>query len=237
MQLENAISKTILIVDDDSEISDLLKTFLTLEKYNVDIASTGMECLKKTKSNIYDLILLDIGLPDISGQQICKLIRQESAVPIIMVSANDSVSDKVICLEYGADDYVSKPFENMELIARINAVLRRVEVNRVESNSADVSEVIFHGLTINITERQAYKNNENLKLTQKEFDLLVYISKNKGKTLVRDKIIEDLWGKNTLYRWSRSLDVHIQNLRQKIEINPKNPSIIQTVSGIGYRIK
>lgn len=231
-------NKTVLIVDDDKEICELLKMFLTLEKYDVVSANTGMEGLDKFRSSNFDLILLDISLPDINGQQLCKLIRQESDVPVIMVSANDSVSDKVICLEYGADDYISKPFENMELMARIKAVLRRAEkhITAIE-NSDDFGIINFQGLKIDYSKRNVTASDDTIiNLTPKEFELLIYFAKHAGETLNRDKIIEDLWGKNTLYRWSRSLDVHIQNLRQKIEKNPKNPSIIQTVSGIGYKI-
>ncbi len=230
-------NKTVLIVDDDKEICELLNMFLTLEKYNVISANTGMEGLKKFRSDKFDVILLDISLPDINGQQLCKLIRQESDIPIIMVSANDSVSDKVICLEYGADDYISKPFENMELIARIKAVLRRSD-KHIEVNAGSGDSVIcFQGLKIDYSKRHVTTSeNAPINLTPKEFELLVYFARHAGETLNRDTIIEDLWGKNTLYRWSRSLDVHIQNLRQKIEKNPKNPSIIQTVSGIGYKI-
>lgn len=229
--------KTILIVDDDKEICELLHMFLTLEKYDVVYANTGMEGLEKVRSGKFDVILLDISLPDINGQQLCKLIRQESDIPIIIVSANDSVSDKVICLEYGADDYISKPFENMELMARVKAVLRRTE-KHTEVNDCLESDIIdFQGLKIDCSKRLvSTSDNEPIKLTPKEFELLVYFARHAGDTLNRDSIIEDLWGKNTLYRWSRSLDVHIQNLRQKIEKNPKNPSIIQTVSGIGYKI-
>lgn len=229
-------SKTILIVDDDSEICELLKMFLTLEKYNVISAGTGLSGLDLFRKGGADLVILDIGLPDISGQQLCKLIRNESAIPIIMLSANDSVSDKVICLEYGADDYISKPFENMELMARIRAVLRRAEKNMDEAKKSE-SAINFYGTVINLAERQVTLKGKNLNLTPKEFELLLYFSDHQGQTLPRDKIVEDLWGKNTLYRWSRSLDVHIQNLRQKIELNPKNPSIIQTVSGVGYKVK
>lgn len=230
------ICKKVLIVDDDKEICELLNMFLTLEKYCVVSAYTGMQGIEISRKEKFDVILLDISLPDISGQQLCKLIRQESDVPIIMVSANDSVSDKVICLEYGADDYISKPFENMELIARIKAVLRRSEKhNDIQLSDEDI--ILFHGFKIDYKKRHVVNSDdEPINLTPKEFELLVYFSKNTGNTLKRDTIIEDLWGKNTLYRWSRSLDVHIQNLRQKIERNPKNPSIIQTVSGIGYKI-
>lgn len=231
--------KTILVVDDDKEICQLLKMFLTLEKFKVLVAGTGMAGLDIVREESPDLVILDIGLPDIKGQQLCKLIRQESNVPIIMLSANDNVSDKVICLEYGADDYLSKPFENMELMARIKAILRRVDISKAEIESDDNNglEQNFCGITIDLEKRIVTKNGEDLNFTPKEFELLLYFCKRKGQTLERNKIIEDLWGKNTLYRWSRSLDVHVQNIRQKIEPNPKNPSIIQTISGIGYRIK
>ncbi len=230
--------KTILIIDDDIEIIELLKMFLDLEGYTVVSSICGIDGIKIAEiNNDIDLVILDVGLPDISGQQVCKIIRQKTGIPIIMLSANDSVSDKVICLEYGADDYITKPFENMELMARIKAVLRRFESNHeLLDNNSDENKN-FNGIVINFKNRYATINNKNLNLTPKEFELLVYFSKHAGQTLIRDKIIEDLWGKNTLYRWSRSLDVHIQNLRQKIEQNPKNPSIIKTVSGIGYKIR
>lgn len=230
--------KTILVIDDDIEIIELLKMFLDLEGYSVFSSANGMDGIKMAESNNdIDLVILDVGLPDISGQQVCKIIRQKTDIPIIMLSANDSVSDKVICLEYGADDYITKPFENMELMARIKAVLRRFESNHELLDSNTDESKNFNGIIINFKNRYATINNENLNLTPKEFELLIYFSKHAGQTLIRDQIIEDLWGKNTLYRWSRSLDVHIQNLRQKIEQNPKNPSIIKTVSGIGYKIK
>ena len=150
------ICKKILIVDDDKEICELLKMFLTLEKYCVVSAYTGMQGIEISRKEKFDVILLDISLPDISGQQLCKLIRQESDVPIIMVSANDSVSDKVICLEYGADDYISKPFENMELIARIKAVLRRTEKhNDIQLSGEDI--ILFHGFKIDYKKINVYK--------------------------------------------------------------------------------
>lgn len=230
------IEKKVLIIDDDKEICELLNMFLTLEKYQVVYANTGMEGIELCRNGNFDVVLLDISLPDISGQQLCKLMRHESDIPIIMVSANDSVSDKVICLEYGADDYISKPFENMELMARIKAVLRRVDKHN-EVSEEENGTMQFHEYKIDYNTRTVKDlDNKELNLTPKEFDLLIYFAKHIGETLHRDNIIEDLWGKNTLYRWSRSLDVHVQNLRQKIERNPKNPSIIQTVSGVGYKI-
>jgi two-component system alkaline phosphatase synthesis response regulator PhoP len=228
------MGKKILVIDDDKEICELVELFLKLEGFDVLSANTGMQGMDTLRNNHIDMVILDIGLPDVNGQQICRIIRSETNVPIIILSARDSVLDKVIGLDYGADDYVSKPFENMELLARINAIMRRVE--RTEGYASDET-YNFHNVNINIGKRQVFIGDEPLKLTPKEYELLVYFSKNAGQLLSRDRIIEELWGNDTLYRWSRSLDVHIQNLRQKIELNPKNPEIIKTVSGVGYKIK
>lgn len=245
MSRDNSI-KRILVIDDDSQICDIIKMFLSLEHYEVVTENTGISGLETFRSAQVDsdtqfsLILLDLSLPDVAGQQICKLIRRESDVPIIIVSANDSVSDKVICLEYGADDYISKPFENMELIARIKAILRRsdklnlLRTGVVYDDSDNIIKV--HGISIDRNNRHAtLENGDIIRLTPKEFDLLLFFISHIGETLSREKIIEELWGKGTLYKWSRSLDVHVQNLRKKVERNPNSPSFIITVSGIGYR--
>ena len=230
------MKKTILIIDDDKEICELINLFLKLEGYNIFTAGTGLEGLSVFREADPDLVILDIGLPDVSGQQICRVIRGESSVPIIILSARDSVPDKVICLDYGADDYLTKPFENIELLARIHAIERRTEKKHDRQEQSD-EQLSFHHMKIDTTKRQIISGDNKIALTPKEFELLLYLSKNAGRTLPRDKIIEDLWGNDTLYRWSRSLDVHIQNLRQKIEINPKTPEIIKTVSGVGYKVK
>lgn len=228
------MSKTIIVIDDDAEICELVSLFLNLEGYEVLTASEGMQGLALLRNNSVDLIILDIGLPDISGQQLCRIIRAESTTPIIMLSARDSVADKVLSLDYGADDYITKPFENIELLARIHAVERRWEGRR---NQSDGKSTVFHHLVIDSAKRQVTRDGEVVALTPKEYELLVYLAESAGKTLARDKIIEDLWGGDALYKWSRSLDVHIQNLRQKIEIHPKNPEIIKTVTGVGYKVK
>lgn len=228
------MEKVILVVDDDPEILEIIHLLLSLEKYTVITASTGVEGLEKAESNNVDLVILDLNLPDVDGQQICRLIRKEKDVPIIILSARDNVSDKVICLEYGADDYLTKPFENIELTARIKAILRRTET--IEEPAISGNMQFFH-VTIDKSERAVYINGEKINITPKEFELLMYFYEKRGQILSRDEIVKDIWGKNTVYAWSRSLDVHVKNLRQKIEINPKNPDIIKTVSGIGYKIK
>lgn len=230
------MSTTILVIDDDQEILDILKLLLNLEKYNVLTAYNGITGLSLAREHNPAMIVLDLNLPDIDGQQICKIIRSELDVPILILSARDNVSDKVVCLEYGADDYMTKPFENIELIARVKAILRRAE-KPVPVHGDDSEDTVFHHMQIDRSNRQVFIKGEKISLTPKEYDILVYFIEKAGQVLSRDTIVNDIWGKNSIYSWSRSLDVHIKNLRQKVEINPKNPDIIKTVSGVGYKIK
>lgn len=228
------MEKIILVVDDDPEILEIIRLLLSLEKYTVLTASTGMEGISKARENNIDLIVLDLNLPDVEGQQICRLIRKEKDVPILILSARDNVSDKVICLEYGADDYLTKPFENIELTARIKAILRRTET---VADCQQEGVIQFFHINIDKCDRTVHINGEKINITPKEFELLMYFYEKRGQVLSRDEIVKDIWGKNTVYSWSRSLDVHVKNLRQKIETNPKNPDIIKTVSGVGYKVK
>jgi two-component system alkaline phosphatase synthesis response regulator PhoP len=228
------MEKIILVVDDDPEILEIIRLLLSLEKYTVLTASTGMEGISKARENNIDLIVLDLNLPDVDGQQICRLIRKEKDVPILILSARDNVSDKVICLEYGADDYLTKPFENIELTARIKAILRRTET---VADCQQEGVIQFFHINIDKCDRTVHINGEKINITPKEFELLMYFYEKRGQVLSRDEIVKDIWGKNTVYSWSRSLDVHVKNLRQKIETNPKNPDIIKTVSGVGYKVK
>ncbi len=230
------MSTTILVIDDDQEILDILKLLLNLEKYNVLTAHNGITGLSLAREHNPAMIVLDLNLPDIDGQQICKIIRSELDVPILILSARDNVSDKVVCLEYGADDYMTKPFENIELIARVKAILRRAE-KPATVHGDDSEDTVFHHMQIDRANRQVFIKGEKISLTPKEYDILVYFIEKAGQVLSRDTIVNDIWGKNSIYSWSRSLDVHIKNLRQKVEINPKNPDIIKTVSGVGYKIK
>jgi len=226
----------ILVIDDDPDILEVLRLLLSLENYNVLTAPNGMTGLSCAREHNPDMIILDLNLPDINGQQICKIIRGELNVPILILSARDNVSDKVVCLEYGADDYMTKPFENIELIARVKAILRRSDKHETDTSDG-TANIEFHHLIIDKANRQAFTNGEKINLTPKEYEILLYFIDKSGQVLSRDSIVNDIWGKNSIYSWSRSLDVHIKNLRQKIEINPKNPDIIKTVSGVGYKIK
>jgi len=230
------MSVKILAIDDDPDILEVLRLLLSLENYEVLTAPNGMTGLSVAREQSPDMIILDLNLPDIDGQQICKIIRGELNVPILILSARDNVSDKVVCLEYGADDYLTKPFENIELTARVKAILRRTDHTDSESVVED-DTLLFQHMQIDKANRQVFIKNEKVNLTPKEYEILLYFIDKTGQVLSRDDIVNDIWGKNSIYSWSRSLDVHIKNLRQKIEINPKNPDIIRTVSGIGYKIK
>ncbi|MGD9807835.1 MAG: response regulator transcription factor [Deferribacterales bacterium] len=237
MNMNINTNSKVLVIDDDPDILEVLRLLLSLENYDVSTAPNGITGLALAREKTPDLIILDLNLPDINGQQICKIIRGELDVPILILSARDNVSDKVVCLEYGADDYMTKPFENIELIARVKAILRRTEKSDQSANGDTEESITFHHLLIDKASRQVFVNEEKLNLTPKEYDILLYFIGKAGQVLSRDNIVNDIWGKNSIYSWSRSLDVHIKNLRQKIEINPKNPDIVKTVSGVGYKIK
>lgn len=229
------MSCKILLIDDDFEILDILKLLLEVEGYETDTATNGFTGIEKVKKNRYNLIILDLNLPDLSGEQVCKLLRKSTNTPILILSAKESVTDKVLCLEYGADDYVTKPFQNMELIARIKAILRRCNCDEEQE---DINPIIhYKGFVINTDDKTVYKGDEEIILTPKEFEILLYLLRNKGKIVPREKIINDLWGKDNLYKWSRSLDVHIQHIRQKLEKNPKGPTFLKTVTGVGYKLE
>lgn len=223
----------LLIIDDDIEILELLKIFLKMEDFNIVTSTSGIGGLELIKNKKFNLIILDLGLPDIDGEQLCKVIRKTYDTPILILSAKESVTDKVLCFEYGADDYLTKPFEKIELLARIKAIMRRC--NCMDDENDD--ELNSNGFCVDLNNRTVTKNNDPIELTPKEFDLFVFFIKNKGMSLKRDDIIKSIWGEDSLYRWSRSLDVHVQHLRHKIEDNPKNPRLIKTVSGLGYKFE
>ncbi len=228
----------ILICEDDEELLEIFNLILTMEGFDIDIAKRGIDFKKMLENNDYNLILLDLGLPDIDGEHLCKYVCENYDIPVIVVSAKDNVATKVLCLEYGADDYIVKPFETVELVARIKSVLRRHKKQLGRQKGEPESDTLQWGeLLIDPRKRKVINRGKEINLTPKEFELLVFFAENKGKTFSREEIIEALWGEKSLYRWSRAIDVHINHLRKKIENNPANPQYIQTVPGIGYRAK
>ncbi len=220
----------ILVVEDDSDIRTVLMDQLRLDGFDTVGASTGKEVIDNFTSFSPDLIVLDLMLPDLDGLVVCQKIRQISDVPIIIVSARDSLPDKIRGLEVGADDYVTKPFEYLELEARIRACLRRRQITSVESDPVDLGK-----LKIYRHKRMIEINGKSVNLTKKEFDLLNLFLENKGKVLSREFLSSHLWHQKEVYPWSRALDVHIRRLRKKIEPDPANPKYILTHAGMGYR--
>ena len=227
--------KTILIVEDDKPLIDVLKYHLTKEGYNVVTAFDGSQALKVARSNRPDIILLDVMLPKMDGFEVCRILRKEMTVPIIMLTAKDSEIDKIVGLEIGADDYLTKPFSMRELVARIRAMLRRSEM--VQIKPPGQGEPIRVGkLEIDTARRRASVGGSTLKLTAKEFDLLLFLAENKGIVFSREQLLDKVWG----YDYpgdTRTVDVHVRWLREKIETDPAKPKHLITVRGVGYKLE
>ncbi len=220
----------VLIVEDEDSFSDALSFMLRREGYEVFIASDGDAALVEFDKHGPDLVLLDLMLPGISGTQVCRIIRGKSSVPIIMLTAKDGEVDKVVGLELGADDYVTKPFSSRELLARIRAVLRR----HGEPEELLPPTVESGSVRIDIERHVVSVRGENISMPLKEFDLLEFLVRNSGRVLTRSQLIDRVWGADYVGD-TKTLDVHIKRLRAKIEIDPSNPIHIHTVRGLGYK--
>ncbi|MBP7806047.1 MAG: response regulator transcription factor [Candidatus Planktophila sp.] len=223
----------ILIVEDESSFSEALSFLLGKEGYEVAVAATGTDAIKQFNENGADLILLDLMIPEISGVEVCKTIRTTSQVPIIMLTAKDSEIDKVVGLELGADDYVTKPYSSRELIARIKAVLRRGSGEDVATEQGIHSVA---GIRLDVGKHQVTVNGNLITLPLKEFELLEFLMRNSGRVLTRSQLIDRIWG-GDYYGDTKTLDVHIKRLRSKIEADPANPVLIQTIRGLGYKLE
>ncbi|MBU3716126.1 MAG: response regulator transcription factor [Candidatus Nanopelagicaceae bacterium] len=223
----------ILVVEDESSFSEALEFLLGKEGFSVVTAATGTEALKKFDQGGIDLVLLDLMLPEVSGTEVCRQIRAKSKVPIIMLTAKDSEVDKVVGLEIGADDYVTKPYSARELVARINAVLRR---NGGDGAVIDSGVVTVQGIRMDIDRHQVSINGIPASLPLKEFELLEFLMRNAGRVLTRMQLIDRVWGSDYVGD-TKTLDVHIKRLRAKIEDDPANPKIIHTVRGLGYKME
>mgnify|MGYP003330209792 FL=1 len=223
----------VLIVEDEASFSEALEFLLGKEGFSVMTAATGTEALRKFEQGGIDLILLDLMIPEVSGTEVCRQIRAKSKVPIIMLTAKDSEVDKVVGLEIGADDYVTKPYSSRELIARIRAVLRR---NSDDGISVDPGTLSVHGIRMDIDRHQVSMNGIPLSLPLKEFELLEFLMRNAGRVLTRMQLIDRVWGSDYVGD-TKTLDVHVKRLRAKIESDPANPKIIQTVRGLGYKVE
>ncbi len=233
------MSEIILIVEDEPTLQETLAYNLNRQGYQVVTAGDGQTALKSARDHKPDLIVLDLMLPLLDGFEVCRILRQEMNTPIIILTARDDEIDRVIGLELGADDYLTKPFSMREFLARVKAQLRRVRLIReeLENDTAKMMETFHFGnLTMDLTRREVLIDNQPLSLKPKEFDLLLFLARHRGHVLSRDLILERVWG------WefsggSRTVDVHVRWLREKIEIDPSNPLRIITVRGAGYRFE
>jgi two-component system, OmpR family, response regulator RegX3 len=224
----------ILVVEDETSFSEALKYLLGREGFEVVVAETGTHALEIFDETNPDLLLLDLMLPGVSGTEVCRTIRTKSQVPIIMLTAKDTEIDKVVGLEIGADDYVTKPYSSRELIARIRAVLRR---NADPAERTDPTSLFSAGpVTLDIERHIVTINGQVVAFPLKEFELLEYLLRNIGRVLTRTQIIDRVWGSDYVGD-TKTLDVHIKRLRAKIEADPANPVFIQTVRGLGYKME
>ena len=220
----------ILVVDDEKNIVKGIKFSLEQDGMKVDVAYDGEEALELAQSNAYDLIILDVMLPKKQGTEICQHIREYSDVPIVMVTAKGEDMDKIMGLEYGADDYITKPFNILELKARIKGILRRATKPTPVAKATNFQE---RNLTLDTQARRVFVLEQEIGLTAKEYDLLEYLVKNKGRVFTREALLTDLWGAENAGD-VRTVDVHIRRLREKIEENPSDPRYIYTKWGVGY---
>ncbi|WP_066064755.1 response regulator transcription factor [Neobacillus soli] len=227
--------KRILIIEDDKSIGELERDYLEIEGFSVEIALTGDEGLTKALLDDIDLVLLDLMLPGVNGFQICKAIRLEKDIPILMVSAKKEDIDKIRGLGLGADDYIVKPFSPSELVARVKAHLARYERLIGKEVQTD-SGIAIRGLRIDKASRRVFVNNHEVIFTTKEFDLLTFLALHPNHVFKKDELFERLWGYDSLGEIS-TVTVHIRKIREKIETDPSNPQYIETVWGAGYRFK
>jgi len=237
------VTPKVLVVEDEPALLDTLEYNLSKQGYKVSTAKDGLKALEMARQVTPDLMVLDIMLPGMDGFEVCRILRQEMSVPILFLTAKADEIDKIVGLEVGADDYMTKPFSMRELVARVKALLRRVRLVReeVEATHQDavqadfpLERLVFDDLIIDLSRREVFFRGATFHLKPKEFELLVFMARNKGIVISRDLVLERVWG------WdydggSRTVDVHVRWLREKIENDPANPTRLVTVRGVGYR--
>jgi len=221
----------ILIVEDEPALAESVQYSLSREGFDVEVASDGEKALERFRTSSPDLVVLDLMLPRLSGLDVCRIVRGESSVPIVIVTAKDGEADKVAGLELGADDYVTKPFSMRELISRVRALLRRAGM----AAQPEPLEVLRGGpVELDVGRHEVRVGGEPMSLPPKEFELLEAFLRRKGRLLTREFLIEEVWGSD-YYGDTRTLDVHVKRLRQKVEAHPHDPAHLLTVRGLGYR--
>jgi DNA-binding response OmpR family regulator len=224
----------ILLVDDEHSVQKLLASALRKDGYDVVSALDGRAALDRVDDGGFDLVVLDLMLPKVDGFEVCRQVRATSSVPIIMLTAKVEEIDKVLGLELGADDYITKPFSMREFRSRVKAVLRRSQLTRVEEPARE--ELVDGELRIDFDKRQVTVDDAPARLTYVEFEILAALARNPGRVYSRATLLERVWG-DSAYRDPRTVDVHIRHLREKLERDPKTPELVQTVRGVGYRFR
>jgi len=236
------MSELILVVEDELSLLETLSYNLKRQGYEVETAADGNLALDIARKNHPDLIVLDVMLPGIDGFEVCRILRNEMATPVLMLTARDDEIDRVVGLEVGADDYMVKPFSMRELMARVKAMLRRVRLIRQEINNQAIpaeqsgQSLIFDNLSIDLNRREVILNNATLAFKPKEYELITFMAQHHGQVLSREFILERVWGWDYIGD-SRTVDVHVRWLREKIEVDPADPHRIVTVRGAGYRFE
>ena len=234
-----AMGKTILVVEDDANLLDVVRHNLSKEGYDVLVARDGQEALAVAREQKPDMMVLDIMLPYLDGLEVCRILRKETSVPILMLTAKADEIDRVVGLEMGADDYVTKPFSLRELLARVKAMLRRSEsagTEAIATQEPETEMVVLGDLAIDLSRHVVTLNGEAIALSPKEFDLLAFLAQNRRRAFSRDYLLDKVWG----YEFggdTRTVDVHIRWLRQKIEVEPSRPTRVLTVRGVGYKLE
>ena len=229
------MSRKILVVEDNKDLAHLLEIHLTDLFYEVDLAFDGVDGLARAEAHAYDLIILDIMLPGMDGLELCRRLRSKpSYTPILMLTSKSSELDRVLGLELGADDYVTKPFSIRELLARVKAILRRVEGLQAENTEAKKSSIHFREISIDPEKREVRLKGKPIEVTAREFDLLVHFAQNPGRVYTRSQLLDQVWGYGH-DGYEHTVNSHINRLRAKIEEDPAQPSYILTVWGVGYK--
>jgi len=224
------MASTILVVDDEKKIVEILKGYLEREGYQVITAYDGRAALDLARSNSPDLIILDLMLPEVSGWDVCRELRRKSDVPIIMLTARDDTTDKIIGLELGADDYVTKPFDPKEIVSRVRAVLRRSEGKAIVKAVLNVGDIVID------TEKRIVRHGDsNIELTPIEFEIIKVLAENPGRVYSRMQLLDRVQG-DAYEGYERTIDSHIKNLRRKLELDPEHPRYVITVYGVGYKL-
>ena len=226
----------ILLVDDEQSIQTLLSYPLRKEGYDVVQATDGDQALERFDEQQFDLVVLDLMLPKLDGLEVCRRLRTRSSVPIIMLTAKSEEIDKVVGLELGADDYITKPFSMREFSSRIKAALRRVDMSRPTETAPDEAPLEIGKLRVDFPKRTVRAHGQDAQLTFVEFEILAALARSPGRVFTRDMLLQRIWG-DSAYRDPRTIDVHIRHLREKIERDPKDPEYLFTVRGVGYRFR